>query len=66
MYSLRIEQAMIDMLATLNPEGVTYLSTGCKPCVAEVQPSESRRGDIRRTFYAAPTALREWMTTLRT
>ena len=54
------------MLATLNPEGVTYLSTGCKPCVAEVQPSEPRRGDIRRTFYAAPTALREWMTTLRT
>ena len=28
------------MLATLNPEGVTYLSTGCKPCVAGVQSSE--------------------------
>ena len=54
------------MLATQNPEGVAYLSTGCKPCVAEVQRSEPRRGGIRRTFYAAPTALREWMTNLRT
>ena len=31
---------MIDVLATMNPKGVTYLSTGYKPCVAEVQPSE--------------------------
>ena len=40
---------MIDVLATMNPEGVTYLSTGCEPCVAEVQPSEPRRGDIKRS-----------------
>ena len=29
---------MIDMLATLNPEGVAYLSTGCKPCVLGCPP----------------------------